>query len=291
VTGDLCRPILRSIIYARNYRRGTGPLFAPPRRSYPRETEDRARRGETILKLVKKSLLFLLPTGAMTFAITTQFGSVQAQQASGAGQNDVTAIDTLLDPDATMMSHAKAANAQLLQHFPKGFTLGGVHAPHITMLQRFVKTADLPKVYAAADKAIANANPTSWKLTAHKYDHIGEAKMGNEIVGVGNILVKPTPELLKLQQELAGAIKPFAAPTGTPAAFVTIPQAPNISEDLIHYVSVFAPDHSGAHYVPHVSIGVGTIDFWRPLAPRRLSTSRSLPPEHTSITWENTAPQ
>jgi hypothetical protein len=39
--------------------------------------------------------------------------------------------------------------------------------------------------------------------------------MGNEIVGVGNILVKPTPELLKLQQELAVAIKPFEAPTKT----------------------------------------------------------------------------
>ena len=213
------------------------------------------------MKLIEKSLPFLLLFGAMMVAITMESGSVRAQQASAAGQNDVTAIDILLDPDATMMSHAKAANAQLLQHFPKGFTLGGVHAPHITMLQRFVKTADLPKVYAAADKAIANANPTSWKLTAYKYDHIGEAKMGNEIVGVGNILVKPTPELLRLQQELADAIKPFEAPTGTSAAFVTTPQAPNISEDLIHYVSVFVPDHSGDHYVPHVSIGVGTIDF------------------------------
>jgi len=139
--------------------------------------------------------------------------------------------------------------------------LGGVHAPHITMLQRFVKTEDLPKVYAAADRVIAKANPTSFKLTAYKYDHIGEAKIGNEIVGVGNILVKPTPELLRLQRELADAIKPFEAPTGTSAAFVTTPQAPNISEDLIHYVSDFVPDHSGDHYVPHVSIGVGTISF------------------------------
>jgi hypothetical protein len=136
-----------------------------------------------------------------------------------------------------------------------------VHAPHVTMLQRFVKTADLPKVYATADKVIAKANPTSFKLTAYKYDHIGEAKIGDDIVGVGNILVKPTPELLKLQQELADAIKPFEARTGTAAAFVTTPQAPHISEDLIHYVSVFVPDHSGDHYVPHVSIGVGTIDF------------------------------
>jgi hypothetical protein len=139
--------------------------------------------------------------------------------------------------------------------------LGGVHAPHIPMLQRFVRTADLPKVYAAVDKVFAKENPTSWKLTAFKYAYIGDAKMSDVTVGVGNILIKPTPELLRLQQALADAITPFEAPTGTSAAFVTTPQAPNISEDLIHYVSVFVPEHSGDHFVPHVSIGVGTTDF------------------------------
>jgi hypothetical protein len=195
-----------------------------------------------------------------------QSGSARAQQASAAGQNDVTAIDTILDPDATMIQHATAANAELLKHFPKGFTLGGVHAPHISMLQRFVKTADLPKVYAAVDKVFAKENPTSWKLTAFKYAYIGDAKMDDVTVGVGNILIKPSPDLLRLQQELADAIKPYEAPTGTSAAFVTTPQAPNISEDLIHYVSVFVPEHSGDHYVPHVSIGVGTTDYLKTLS-------------------------
>jgi hypothetical protein len=212
------------------------------------------------MKLAEKSLTHLILFGAMMVAIMMQSGSVWAQQA-GAGQNDVTAIDTILDPDATMIQHATAANAELLKHFPKGFTLGGVHAPHISMLQRFVKTADLPKVYAAVDKVFAKENPTSWKLTAFKYAYIGDAKMGDVTVGVGNILIKPSPDLLRLQQELADAIKPFEAPTGTAAAFVTTPQAPHISEDLIQYVSVFVPDHSGDHYVPHVSIGVGTTDF------------------------------
>jgi hypothetical protein len=213
------------------------------------------------MRLAEKAFMCPFLFGAIMAATMMHSGNAPAQQASAAGQNDVTAIDILLDPDATMIQHATAANAQLLKNFPKGFTLGGVHAPHVTMLQRFVKTADLPKVYATADRVIAKANPTSFKLTAYKYDHIGEAKMGGEIVGVGNILVKPTPELLKLQQELADAIKPYEAPTGTAAAFVTTPQAPNISADLIQYVSVFVPDHSGDHYVPHVSIGVGTIDF------------------------------
>ncbi len=40
------------------------------------------------MKLIEKSLLFLLPFGAVMVAITMQAGSVRAQQASAAGQND-----------------------------------------------------------------------------------------------------------------------------------------------------------------------------------------------------------
>ena len=41
-----------------------------------------------------------------------------------AQQNAVTAIDIALEPDATMMQHAKTANARLLKAFPKGFASG-----------------------------------------------------------------------------------------------------------------------------------------------------------------------
>jgi hypothetical protein len=30
----------------------------------------------------------------------------------------------------------------------------------------------------------------------------------------------------------------------------------------IPYVAAFVPDHSGEHFVPHVTVGIGTIDFW-----------------------------
>jgi len=214
------------------------------------------------MKLAEKSYMGLLLFGAIMSATTMQSGSAQAQQATApAGQNDVTAIDILLDPDATMIQHATAANAQLLKSYPKGFTLGGAHEPHITMLQRYVRTADLPKVYAAADAVFAKENPTSWKLTAYRYAYTGSAKMGDETVSVGNILAKTTPDLLRLQQELIDAVTPYTAPTGTAAAFVTTPQDPDIIPELIPYVAEFVPAHSGDHFVPHVSIGIGTTDL------------------------------
>ena len=44
----------------------------------------------------------------------------------------VTAIDIALEPDATMIQHAKAANARLLKEFPKGFALDATHHPHVS---------------------------------------------------------------------------------------------------------------------------------------------------------------
>jgi hypothetical protein len=109
----------------------------------------------------------------------------------------VTAIDILLEPDATMLRHAQASNARLLKAFPKGFALDETHRPHITLLQRFVRTADLDKVYAAAGKVLADANITGMKLEAFKY-YYTPAKD----TGVAKIVAKPTPGLLELQQEL-----------------------------------------------------------------------------------------
>ena len=77
------------------------------------------------------------------------------KQVFPAGQSPVTAIDILLEPDATMLRQCEANNARLLKVFPKGFALDATHTPHITMIQRFVRTADLDKVYAAAGQVLA----------------------------------------------------------------------------------------------------------------------------------------
>ena len=49
-------------------------------------------------------------------ALVTGLGSLLAQAGtSGAQENPVTAIDIALEPDATMIQHAEAANARLLK--------------------------------------------------------------------------------------------------------------------------------------------------------------------------------
>ena len=95
-----------------------------------------------------------------------------AQPVTADEPNSVTAIDILLEPDATMVKKAEAANERLLKEFPKGFALGKSHQPHISCLQRYVKTADLDKVYEAVGKVLAEEKPTAWKLKAYKYYYI-----------------------------------------------------------------------------------------------------------------------
>jgi hypothetical protein len=175
---------------------------------------------------------------------------------SGAEENAVTAIDIALEPDATMIQHAEAANARLLKVFPKGFRLDATHHPHISMLQRYVRTADLDKVYAAAGKVLADEKVTSWKLKAFKYYYIPWKD-----IGLGGIVVEPTADLLRLQQELIDAVAPFTEKTGTSASFATTPDDPEINQPTIDYVAAFVPDETGNKFNPHVTIGIGPQDY------------------------------
>ena len=188
------------------------------------------------------------------FAITTIL--LSSANASAQQQSPVTAIDILLEPDATMLQYSDANNARLLKVFPKGFALDTAHRPHITMIQRFVRTADLDKVYAAAGKVFARANATRMKLEAFRYYYIPSKN-----IGLAGIVVRPTPELLKLQQDLIAAVAPFTVKSGDSAAFVTTPEDPVINPLLIDYVSVFVPNSSGEHFNPHVTTGVATREY------------------------------
>jgi hypothetical protein len=184
-------------------------------------------------------------------------GHATAQPTSTATkQTPVTAIDILLEPDSTMLQHAKATNDRLLKVYPKGFALDASHRPHITLVQRYVRTADLDKVYAAAGKVFAAANVTGLKLEAFKYYYIPDKDLG-----LSGILVKPTPDLLKLEQDVIDAVAPFTVKTGTSAAFVTTPKDPVINPLLIEYVAVFVPEHSGEHFSPHVTTGLAPRDY------------------------------
>src|SRR5260370_11603408 len=109
---------------------------------------------------------------ALGLGCLAAYSQASRSQASRLATEPVTAIDIALEPDATMLHHAEAVNARLLKEFPKGFALDATHHPHISMLQRYVRTSDLDKVYAPAGKVLAREKVPSRKLKALNYYYI-----------------------------------------------------------------------------------------------------------------------
>src|SRR3954471_10760310 len=173
------------------------------------------------MKPTTETLTTVLMMGALACAHSLPGGNALAQ--APAKPESVTAIDILLLPDATMLRHAQATNDRLRKVYPKGFALDASHHPHVTLVQRFVLTENLDEVYTAVGKVFANAGVTDLKLEAFKYYY-----MPDKDLGLSGIVVKPTPGLLKLQQQVVDAVTPFAVKTGTSAAFVTTSEDPEV---------------------------------------------------------------
>jgi len=204
-----------------------------------------------------KYLTNLVINGATAFALAMLGVSVEAQQVALASeQTSVTAIDILLEPDATMLRHCQANNARLLKVYPKGFALDAAHRPHITMIQCFVRTADLDKVFAAAHNVLAAADVNAMRLEAFKYYYAPGGA-----VGVAGICAKPTPELIKLQADIIAAVKPFTVETGPIGAFTAPHDDPALDATIIQYVSTFVQKQTGENFNPHVSTGVALREY------------------------------
>jgi hypothetical protein len=202
--------------------------------------------------------MYMLTFIAVLAAVTIGLGSEPVYGPEGivAMKSPVTAVDIALEPDATMIRRANALNARLLKAYPKGYALDATHQPHITMLQRFVRTVDLDNVYAAVEKITAREHVAAWKLRAFKISYV----VWNGL-GVTVIEVKPTSQLLVVQQQLIDAISPYTEGTASVAAFATTPEEPDINSSTIDYVAAFVPASTGKKYVPHVTVGVAPKAF------------------------------
>jgi 2'-5' RNA ligase superfamily protein len=201
-----------------------------------------------------KNTLFSVFAGVGLLQAPGRVGSPPEAQAARPASETLIAIDVLLEPDATMVAKANALNARLRGNYPAGYALDATHAPHVTLLQRFVREKDFAAVTAAIAQILAADRPAELELKAHRLDY---TIWGGVAVTV--ILVEPTPELLRLQRKVADAVAPFAAGGGTAAAFV----GGDANAETIAYVETFVPKASGPAYLPHVTAGVATETFMK----------------------------
>jgi len=126
---------------------------------------------------------------------------------------DLTAIDILIEPDAIALERAAAENRRLRAQTPEGFSLDAGHRPHITVLQRYVRTAELHAMLATVEQVIRSHDLGEASFRATAIRNMPVAAMPG--IGLAAIVVTPSPGVLKLQQLLIEAISPFTAPGGT----------------------------------------------------------------------------
>ena len=111
----------------------------------------------------------------------------------------MTAIDVLLDPDKAMLDSAKVYNDLMRKNYngAGSFALDAIHSPHITVLQCFVKTSDLKKIYAAVAEVVKSEKPTEEKLTTSGFYYFPYKNLG-----LAGITATPSPKLLSCQAKI-----------------------------------------------------------------------------------------
>ena len=172
---------------------------------------------------------------------------------------ELTAIDILIHPDDSMLARATSVNQRMLQSVPspQGFALDEHHQPHITVLQRYVNSADLDAVYHAIDGVLGSVDLATLAFTAVAIRHM---EVGTPGVGLSGIIVKPGPEVLDFQSRLIDALTPFTGSDGTADAYVRTDAEPEINSATIDYIEHYVPEHSGENYMAHVTVGLATLD-------------------------------
>ena len=173
--------------------------------------------------------------------------------------SELTAIDVLIDPDEAAMKRAREVNVRLLESvpLPRGWALDDTHRPHITTLQRYVRSADLDRVFDAVEKTVAATDLSALTYAATKITH---ADWGFPGIAPTVLSVETNAAVLEFQAELLASIAPFVESGGTAAAFVADP-GEAISQTIVDWVERFVPDQVGVgKYFPHLTVGVATFD-------------------------------
>ena len=173
-----------------------------------------------------------------------------------AGADDLIAIDVLLQPGRKMVSLSEQLNARMREQTPGGFELDEEHAPHITLIQRFVAESDLPRVLAAVEEVKSRWAVDELTMTATGIYHIPSGAIG--LAGIG---VEPSGQLIRLQNAVLAAVNPYARSGGGEAAFVPDRSGTPFDPFLFTYVDAFVPERTGDNFKPHVTIGMAPLDW------------------------------
>ena len=152
-------------------------------------------------------------------------------------------VALLLPPGA---AGAVARLNALLRPPPAGFTFDGTHLPHVTLVQQFIREADLDALLPPLRRLAAEAAPIALRGTG--------LRPGRTTT---SLAVTGGAPLDRLHARLLEVLGPHAAPPGDAAAFVAEGEPARDAD--VDWVTHFRRRAAGPHFEPHVTLGVGTL--------------------------------
>ncbi len=175
------------------------------------------------------------------------------------GASRLIALDVaLLLPRAAAVSLGRL-NARLRPP-PAGFAFDDTHLPHVTLVQQFVRAADLDVVLPALGGVASRMPPIRLRSVG--------LRRGRTTTSLG---VDGGAALRRLHYHLLERLEPHAAPPAGASAFVAEGEPPRDGD--IDWVAHFRTQAAGARFEPHVTLGVGALGV---AAPRIAFTATEL---------------
>lgn len=161
----------------------------------------------------------------------------------------VIAIDVLLTPSQEMYEQAIQLNTLMNDSNPETIKLDKDHIPHVTLLQCFIREADMPKVRRVLEGQFENIKNET--LRAENLFYYIEKEESFAMISV-----EKNSALLKLHEKIIELVKPFIVYNGNAESFVQNPDGSSIGESTLTYVPEFVEKHSYENFDAHISLGV-----------------------------------
>ena len=161
------------------------------------------------------------------------------------------AIDiALLLPEAAN-ERAKAANAALLAARPEGFRFDESHLPHITLVQQFIRRANISALIERIDPILRGASPLRLRVTG----------VGSSATAAYFAIATP-PEMDRLHRTLMDAVLPFEETGGGGEAFFSTGSGDELAREPardgdVQWVGNFRSHASYDRFSPHITLGIG----------------------------------
>jgi 2'-5' RNA ligase len=166
--------------------------------------------------------------------------------------HDRIAIDIALLLPKAVNERVKSANAALLAERPEGFRFDESHLPHITLVQQFIRRANISALIERIDPILRGMQPLALRVTG-----VGSSATA------AHFAIEKTSEMDELHRTLLDAVQPFEVASGAAAAFYSRDERalepvhePARDKDVA-WVSQFRSYASYDRFTPHITLGIG----------------------------------